>query len=82
MQATIVGLALAENAFHVHGITDDGQIAFNEPLRRSMVLGFFARRLPWGFGVEGRASGHYWARELSELGHTVRLMPPMYVIRK
>lgn len=79
MQVTAVGLDLAKNVFHVHGVTDDGYIAFNKPLRRSMVLGFFARLSPCIVGVEACASGHYWARELSKLGHNVRLMPPMYV---
>jgi transposase len=28
--------------------------------------------------MEACATSHYWARELTELGHTVRLMPPAY----
>lgn len=30
-------------------------------------------------GVEACASSHYWARELSKIGHTVRLMLPRFV---
>jgi transposase len=30
-------------------------------------------------GIEACASAHYWARELQELGHSVRLIPPQYV---
>jgi transposase len=29
--------------------------------------------------MEACGSSHYWARELSALGHTVRLVPPQYV---
>jgi transposase len=29
--------------------------------------------------MEACATAHYWARELANLGHTVRLMPPAYV---
>ncbi len=29
--------------------------------------------------IEACATAHYWARELSKLGHDVRLMPPSYV---
>ena len=29
--------------------------------------------------MEACAGAHYWARELGKLGHTVRLMPPLYV---
>ena len=30
-------------------------------------------------GIEACATSHYWAREISALGHQVRLMPPAYV---
>jgi transposase len=29
--------------------------------------------------MEACGTSHYWARELSALGHTVKLMPPAYV---
>ena len=29
--------------------------------------------------MEACGTSHYWARELSKLGHEVRLMPPIYV---
>jgi transposase len=29
--------------------------------------------------MEACGTSHYWARELTKLGHTVRLMPPAYV---
>jgi len=79
VQVTAVGLDLAKTIFHVHGVTEDGQVAFNRPLRRSQVLAFFQRLEPCLVGVEACASSHHWGRELSKLGHTVRLMPPMYV---
>ena len=79
MQVTTVGLDLAKNIFHVHGVTETGEVAFNPPLRRAQVLAFFERLSPCLVGIEACASSHHWARELSKLGHTVRLMPPMYV---
>jgi transposase len=30
-------------------------------------------------GIEACASAHHWARELTKLGHQIRLMPPSYV---
>ncbi|QFT61798.1 hypothetical protein FIU91_02560 [Roseivivax sp. THAF30] len=41
MKVTTVGLDLAKNVFQVHGITNEGAIAFNCSLRRSQVLAFF-----------------------------------------
>jgi transposase len=44
-------------------------------LRRSQVLAFFAALAPCLIGMEACATAHYWARELTKLGHKVRLMP-------
>ena len=30
-------------------------------------------------GMEACGTAHHWAREISKLGHHVRLMPPSYV---
>ncbi len=79
MQVTTIGLDLAKNIFQVHGITDDGEVAFNRPLRRAQVLTFFKRLEPCLIGIEACGTSHHWARELSQLGHEVRLIPPMYV---
>ena len=80
MQVTTVGLDLAKNVFQVHGITDGGEIAFNRALRRAQVLANFFERLdPCLIGIEACITGHYWARELIELGHEVKLIPPVYV---
>ncbi|MGY4424832.1 transposase [Bradyrhizobium sp. JR6.1] len=48
-------------------------------LRRRHVLAFFQKLPPCLVGIEACASSHHWSRELQELGHTVRLMPPAYV---
>ena len=37
MQVTTIGLDLAKNIFQVHGITGDGEVAFNRPLRRAQM---------------------------------------------
>jgi len=79
MQVTTVGLDLAKNIFQVHGITDDGEVAFNRALRRAQVLAFFERLDPCLVGIEACSTGHHWARELIKLGHEVKLIPPVYV---
>jgi transposase len=43
------------------------------------VLSFFAGRPPALIGLEACGSAHYWARELTKLGHEVKLMPASYV---
>ena len=76
MRITTIGLDLAKNIFQVHGVTDEGTIAFNKPLRRARVLPFFAKLEPCLIGIEACSSAHYWGRELTALGHDVKLMPP------
>ena len=79
MQVTTVGLDLAKNIFQVHGIDDNGEVAFNRALRRAQVLAFFERLEPCLVGIEACGTSHHWARELIKLGHNVKLIPPAYV---
>jgi transposase len=79
MHVTTVGLDLAKNIFQVHGITNDGEVAFNRALRRAQVLPFFENLEPCLIGIEACGTSHHWARELIKLGHNVKLIPPVYV---
>jgi transposase len=72
-------LDLAKNVFQVHAIDRDGKVLVRRPLRRAEVLKFFSALAPCLVGMEACASAHHWARELTKLGHEVRLMPPAYV---
>lgn len=78
-QPTIIGIDLAKSVFQVHGVSKDGTVLLRRQLRRSQVLTLFSRLEPCLIGMEACAGAHYWARELSELGHEVRLMPAAYV---
>ena len=71
MHVTTVGLDLAKNVFQVHGITRDGTVAFSRSLRRAQMSSFFERLEPCLIGMVACGSSHYWARELSKLGHEV-----------
>jgi opacity protein-like surface antigen len=76
MQITTIGLDIAKNVFQVHGIDAAEKVAVRKQLRRSQVLAFFKALSPCLIGMEACATAHYWARELTKLGHQVRLMPP------
>jgi len=75
MQVTTIGLDIAKNVFQVHGIDANEKVVVRKQLRRSQVLAFFAALAPCLIGMEACATAHYWARELTKLGHKVRLMP-------
>jgi len=79
MQITTIGLDLAKSVFQVHGVDDAGQVTVRRKLRRAEVLKFFRTLPPCLIGMEACATAHHWAREISALGHQVRLMPPSYV---
>lgn len=79
MHATTIGLDLAKSVFQVHGVDAHGKVVLSKRLRRDAVLAFFANLPPCTVGMEACATAHYWAREITKLGHTVRPMPPQYV---
>lgn len=78
-QVSTIGLDLAKNVFQVHGIDAAGQVSVRRSLRRAEVLSFFAKLAPCLVGMEACGTAHHWERELSQLGHVVKLMPPAYV---
>jgi len=75
MQITTIGLDIAKNVFQVHGIDAKEKVVARRQLRRSQVITFFKTLPPCLIGMEACATAHYWARELTKLGHEVRLMP-------
>lgn len=79
MQATTIGLDIAKNVFQVHGVDAQGKVVVTRQLRRGQVIEFFRKLPPCLIGMEACATAHHWARELTKLGHTVRLMPASYV---
>jgi transposase len=54
-------------------------VVLRRQLRRGQMLTFFSRLQSCLIGMEACSGAHHWARELSALGHEVRLMPAAYV---
>src|SRR5580692_10488822 len=79
MQITTVGLDLAKNVFQVHAINTANEVVVKKTLRRVQMRRFFEQLDPCLVGIEACGTSHYWAREITKLGHEVRLMPPAYV---
>ena len=79
MKMTTIGIDLAKNVFQVHGVEAHGKAVLRKQLKRKDVLSFFANLEPCLIGMEACGGAHHWARKLSGLGHTVRLMAPQFV---
>jgi transposase len=75
MHITTIGLDIAKNVFQVHGIDAAEKVVVRKQLRRGQVMKFFEAVPPCLIGMEACATAHYWARELTKLGHQVRMMP-------
>ena len=76
---TMIGVDLAKNVFQVHGALMSGQVQFRKKLTRLQFQRFMAGREPCVVAMEACGGSHYWAREMTRLGHEVRLIAPRYV---
>lgn len=79
MKITRIGLDTAKNVFQVHGVDEHGKVVLKKQLTRTRVLAFFANLPPCLVGMEACAGTHYWARELTKLGHSAKLMAAQFV---
>jgi len=74
-----IGLDLAKTVFQVHGVNAQEQVTIRRSVRRDQLLRLFQQLPPCLVGMEACGTAHHWARELTALGHTVRLIAPAYV---
>ena len=79
MNITTVGIDLAKSVFQVHAVDERGKPVLRKTLKRAELVKFFAKLLPCLIGMEACGSAHFWARKLTALGHTVKLMAPQFV---
>lgn len=78
-EVTIIGVDLAKSVFQLHGSGSDGRVVFRKKLSRVQFRRFLERMAPCIVAMEACATAHYWGREISSMGHEVRLIPPVYV---
>ncbi len=79
MKGTTMGIDLAKNVFEVYVEAESGAVIERKRLSRKKLLPWLANRPPSLIGMEACGGAHYWARELTKLGHEVRLIAPQYV---
>jgi transposase len=79
MAIATVGLDTSKSWFQLHCVDENGELVVRRKLSRGKILSFFANLPRCVIGLEACGSAHHWARELSKLGHDVKLMPARYV---
>ena len=78
-EVSIVGVDLAKHVFQVHGAAADGRVLFRKKLSRAQFARFMGDVRPCIVAMEACGTSHYWGRVMEQLGHEVRLIPPIYV---
>ncbi|WP_242130477.1 IS110 family transposase [Sphingobium sp. Sx8-8] len=78
-EVSTIGLDIAKNVFHAHGVDERGRALFSRKISRTKLLDFFAGQPRCVVALEACGGAHHWARELRDMGHDVRLIPPAYV---
>ncbi|MDT4850294.1 IS110 family transposase ISPa11 [compost metagenome] len=79
MKLKRIGVDLAKLVFQVHGVDSHEQVKCRKQLKRSQMLDFFRQLEPCLVAMEACGSAYYWARELRQFGHEVRLIAPQFV---
>lgn len=76
---SIVGIDLAKHVFQLHAIDDKGHKVFSKKVTRDQLRPLLAQLPSCIVAMEACGSAHYWAREIKQLGHDTRLLPPQAV---
>lgn len=79
MEVNTIGIDLAKRFFQIHGVDKKGKVVLKKKLMRDQVITFMANLPKCLVGMEACGGAHHWAREISKLGHEVKLMAPQFV---
>ena len=78
-KVTTVGIDLAKRVFALHGVDASGRVVLRKTVRREQFVETVAKLPPCLIGMEACSGSPEWARRFQTLGHTVRLMAPVFV---
>jgi error-prone DNA polymerase len=70
----MIGLDTARSVFQIHGVNETGKVEIRRKLRRSDLIAFFEKQERCTVVMEACGAAHHWARILTGLGHTVKLI--------
>lgn len=79
MKDVMIAVDLAKNVIQAHGASTTGHRLFSRKLTRPFFRIFMTDHEPTLVVMEACGSAHYWAREMIELGHEVKLIAPQCV---
>ena len=74
-----VGIDLAKNSVHVHGVDGSGHTCVDRKLKPAKLKAFLANLAPCVVGMEACGRSHQWGRDVLGMGHDAKLMAPQFV---
>jgi transposase len=74
METTHIAVDTSKSVFTLHASDPTGRCTYRRDLSRSKFLAWFPKLAPLIVTLEACGGSHHWRRELSKLGHTVRLI--------
>jgi transposase len=79
MMLTPVGIDIAKNVMQMHYVDEETGEIVNKPIKRAQFLEHFANLAPCLIGLEACGGAHHWARQITKMGHQVKLMAAEFV---
>src|SRR5258706_8202259 len=77
--ATVIGIDIGKNSFHVVGQDRRGAIVLRQKWSRGQIEARLANLPACLIGMEAGVGAHHLSRKLKTLGHDARLIPAKYV---
>jgi|TARA_R110002096_G_scaffold434457_1_gene656059 transposase len=76
---SILAIDLAKHSFQVCATTAEGVVIYNRKYTRGKLEQLLTEHPTCLVAMEACATSHHWGRFATELGHDVKLIPPIYV---
>lgn len=75
MELTVVGVDVAKRVFQLHWVEPVTGEIISRQIKRADFLMHFSNRVSCLVGMEACGGAQHWARQLTRMGHQVKLMP-------
>lgn len=79
MEIRTIGIDLAKDIFHIHGVDKRGKTVFRMKTSRKELPRIIANIKPCRIGMESCGGSNYWARRFKTMVHTVKIMQAKFI---
>jgi len=79
MNIKAVGIDLAKTSFQIHAVDERGKCVMRKKMNRKELALFFSKAQKCQIFMEACASGHYWGKKFTSMGHEAKLIAAQFV---